>query len=160
MSNPSKFHAYSGFFLDLHDNPKNAQTHFMFVLVQWAPDIREFHDLRVQAQPMSQLTPLFESFGHGESMRTEVEQAQREGQVLIQYVTINSVATSAAWSLSGPWKRRKSLKLERKLEEKCLAAGPFVVDLFYKSMLDKGLTWTEAQELLDSRGINKLAIHK
>lgn len=160
MTNPSKFHAYSGFFLDLHDNPQNAQTHYMFVLVQWAPDIRKFHDLRVQAQPMSRLTPLFENVGRGESMQTEVEQAQSEGQVLIQYVTVNSVATSAAWSLSGAWERRKSLKLERKLKRKCLAAGPFMVDRFYKTMLDKGLTWTQAQEMLDSRGINKPAIHK
>lgn len=154
MSNPSKFHAYSGFFLGLHDNPQKAQTHYMLVVVQWAPDERRFHELRLRAQPMSNMNLSVEVVRH-------CERAQREGQVLIQFgVTNSSIEISAAWSLSRAWEREKSLKLERQLERKCVAAGPSAGDTFYKCLRDKGHSRTEAQEILGKVGLHRTCLKK
>lgn len=121
MSNPSKLHAYSGVVLRLYEDPTRAQTHYISVFVLWAPDSRDFHDLCMQVQPMSELKPLFAGAKCAKSMQVEIEQGQCKGQVLIQYLTSNlsvtSDNTSIAWTL-GAWERSKNMKAMRKLERK------------------------------------------
>ncbi|KZP02132.1 hypothetical protein FIBSPDRAFT_906132 [Athelia psychrophila] len=154
MSNPSKFHAYSGFFLGLHDNPKKAQTHYIWVIVQWAPDERGFHELRLQKRSMSKLKSNLHSETFG-----RCERAQREGQVLLKFVGLNSsLETSVAWSLSGAWEKNNSLKLKRKLKRKCLAAGPSWVQNAYNTMLNQGYSRTGAQGILDEIGLHRSSI--
>lgn len=160
---PVQFEAYSGYFLGLHDNIENARTHFMFVFVRWEPHSGEFQKLHLKVQPMSELKTLFGG-NSGQSMQAEVEQAQREGHVLIQYLTANMTVEppvhSIAFICSGAWERNNSLELERKLERKCYAAAPFAGDYFYKKLLDEGYTRLAAQEILNMQGIHRSPLYR
>lgn len=114
----------------------------MFVIVLWAPESEKFKNLRLTMKPMSDLKPVFESGKAGKRMQAEIEQAQREGQILIQYSTRTEtcVDTSAAWTLSGAWDWSKNMKVMHKLERKVHAAGPSVGDRedLYETMADQG----------------------
>lgn len=162
-SNPSQFHAFSSYLLRLYDEPERARTHCLLVSVLWAPESGEFHNVRFKARPMSQLKPLFEGAKEGKTMQAEVEQAQREGQVLIQYITTNadvkSVNTCMAWTLSA-WEKNKSIRLERKLEKKAAAAGPCGGDHLFKSMLDQGYPRVTAQQILDMQALRRSIWYK
>ncbi|KZP34559.1 hypothetical protein FIBSPDRAFT_881077 [Athelia psychrophila] len=142
------------FFLGLHDNPKKAQTHYIWVIVQWAPNERGFHELCLQKRSMLKLKSNLrsETFEH-------CEHAQRKGQVLLKFVVVNSsLETSVVWLPSGAWEKNNSLKLKHKLEQKCLAAGHSMVEKFYNTMLDQGYSRTRAQGILDELGLHRSSI--
>ncbi|KZP30018.1 hypothetical protein FIBSPDRAFT_884663 [Athelia psychrophila] len=130
-----------------------AQTHYMFVMVEWIPGIREFKVLRLRIKPMSDLKPIFALAGRGERMRIEVEQSQSQGQVLIQYLTTNTSTimdeTSIAWTLSGEWERDRNIQLELELERKCLGGHLSAMDDFYRSMLNQNIPRIQAQEMVE-----------
>lgn len=162
--NSFKFQAYSGFFLGLHNNPEKVQTHFMLVFVLWRPESQEFQNLHMKVQPMTDLKPLFDAVQRGQSMQAEVERAQREGHVLVQYLVASSsvqpAANCVAFTLSAAWERNNNLKLERNLERKCYAAAPCAGDHLYKKMLDEGYTRLAAQEILDVQRIRRSPLYR
>lgn len=128
----------------------------MCIIVYWDPESGKFHDIGYKPRPMAQLQPLFENVKNGKMLQAEVEQAQREDKVLIQYITISadlkSESTSVALTVS-EWERENSSKLARKFEKKCNTASPIGGDHFYKSLMDRGYGRIDAQRLLSMQAL-------
>lgn len=95
----------------------------------------------------------------GAKLKSQVQQVQRHGQVIIQFhATLASfngktlhleypkslVQKCTAWISSADW-RNTSNKSERAVLQKCFLAAPTIGDQVYSNALDEGYTEIQAQ---------------